>query len=55
MLATNAELVAVEVHAFGVPARLARVVLGTTIVRTNPPLVVISSTYSGLVFREVPE
>ena len=50
MVAIKSELVTVVVHALGVPTRLASVVLGTTIVRTNSPVVVSSSTYRGFVF-----
>ena len=42
------------VHAVGVTPRPAAAIFGSSMVRTYPPLVVISSTYSGLVFWFVP-
>ena len=48
-------LVTVLVHALGVTPRPTADVFGSSMVRTKLPLVVISSTYSGLVFcAEVP-
>ena len=44
----------VLVHALGVTPRPAAADFGSSMVRTYPPLVVISSTYSGLVFWFVP-
>ena len=46
--------VTVLLHALGVTPRPAAAVFGSSIVRTKLPLVVISSTYSGLVFWFVP-
>ena len=46
--------VTVLLHALGVTPRPAAAVFGSSMVRTKLPLVVISSTYSGLVFWFVP-